>query len=116
MMSGSLDILQKEMEWLSAVIEQVIKSYFLQEGHEKDWLHIPLPDLSRHKDPYSSYVSKWKLSQLERLALALAIAPHFKPEVLDILFGKNRIYDRGFTEFGGITDKNHSGFLPTGQT
>lgn len=26
------------------------------------------------------------------------------------------MYDRGFTEFGGMVDKNHSGFLPTGQT
>lgn len=115
-MASSLDILQKEMEWLSAVIEQVIKSYFLQEDHEKEWIDIPLPDLSKQKDPYSSYVNKWRLGLLERLALALAIAPHFRPEVLDIFFGKNRIYDRGFTEFGGVTDKNHSGFLPTGQT
>lgn len=116
MKKGSVDILQKEMDWLAAVIEQVIKSYFLQEGHEKDWLAIPVQDISKLKDPYSSSVNKWQLTQAGRLALVLAIAPHFKPEVLDIFFGKNRIYDRGFTEFGGVTDKNHPGFLPTGQT
>jgi AAA+ superfamily predicted ATPase len=116
MPTGSLKILQKEMDWLSSVIGQVIKTYFLQEGHEKDWLDIPVPDLSSANDPYASTIKKWKLDVFERLALALAIAPHFQPEVLDIFFGKNQMYDRGFTEFGGVVDKNHSGFLPTGQT
>lgn len=104
------------MDWLSAVIDQVIKSYFLQEGHEKDWLNIPLTDLSGKEDPYATSVEKWDLSIIERLALALAMAPHLKPEALDIFFGKNQVYDRGFTEFGGIVDKGHSGFIPTGQT
>ena len=104
------------MKWLSAVIEQVIKSYFIQDGHEKEWLDIPMQELSGFKDTYSSSVTKWKLNVYERLALSLAIAPHFQPELLDIFFGKNQLYDRGFTEFGGVVDKHHSGFLPTGQT
>jgi len=116
MNKGSIDILNKEMDWLAAVIEQVIKSYFQQEGHENDWLEIPLHDVSKQNDAYSSLINKWQLTKLDRLALAIAIAPHFKPEVLDIFFGKNRLYDRGFTEFGGMVDKNHPGFLPTGQT
>ena len=114
--NNSIPALQKEMSWLSAVIEQVIKTYFLQEGHEKEWLDIALPDISDSHDPYSSIVKKWKLNVYERLALALAMAPHFQPDALDIFFGKNQLYDRGFTEFGGVADKTHSGFLPTGQT
>ena len=35
---------------------------------------------------------------------------------MDVFFGKNQLYDRSFTEFGGAIDKEHSGFLPTGQT
>jgi hypothetical protein len=29
---------------------------------------------------------------------------------------KNKTFDRGFTEFGGIKGQNHGGFLPTGET
>lgn len=108
--------LQSEMEWLSAVIEQVIRSCFKQEGYELDWIDIEPPDLNELDDHYANSVKKWNLTLFGRLALALAMAPHIKPEVLDVFFGKNKMYDRGFTEFGGVVDKNHGGFLPTAQT
>jgi len=66
--------------------------------------------------PYARSVAEWNLDICGRLALVLAMAPHIRPEVLDVFFGKNQLYDRAFTEFGGVIDKNHSGFLPTGQT
>ena len=109
-------VLQREMDWLQSVIDQVIKSYLLQEGHENSWLDIPLPNLTDTDSFYGSTVIGWNLNVFGRLTVALAMAPHLRPEVLDIFFGKNQIYDRGFTEFGGVIDKNHSGFLPTGQT
>lgn len=114
--SKSIYILQQEIDWLQNVIDQVIKTYLLQEGHENNWMDIPLPDLSELDTPYSNFVKKHDLTIFERLSIALALAPHLRPEALDVFFGKNQIYDRGFTEFGGIIDKNHSGFLPTGQT
>lgn len=112
----ALIVLQKEMDWLQQVIDQVIRTYLMQDGHEKSWRDIAPPDLSEMDGPYAEKVLEWELDINERLALVLAMAPHVRPEVLDIFFGKNQIYDRGFTEFGGLTDKNHSGFLPTGQT
>jgi AAA+ superfamily predicted ATPase len=114
--SDQIATLVMEMDWLQAVIDQVIKSYLLQEGHEKHWLDIQPPDLSCIDTPYSNAVKEWELNVYARLALALSMAPQFRPELLDVLFGKNQLYDRGFTEFGGLVDKNHSGFLPTGQT
>lgn len=112
----SILTLHAEINWLQSVIDQVIRSYLLQEGHEKHWLDIPLPDLPEADCPYANTVREWNLDVFGRLALALALAPHIRPEVLDVFFGKNQMYDRGFTEFGGMVDKNHSGFLPTGQT
>jgi AAA+ superfamily predicted ATPase len=112
----NISILHQELEWLEKVIQQVICSYLLQEGHENDWLDIPIPDLSAQKGPYPDMINHWNLNVYERLAIALCLAPHLRPEILDIFFGKNGIYDRGFTEFGGVVDKNHSGFIPTGQT
>jgi hypothetical protein len=112
----NINTLHNEMDWLQKVIDQVIKSYLLQEGHENNWYDIPLPDLSESESAYAQLVKKWELGIYERLALSLAMAPHVYPEILDVFFGKNGIYDRGFTEFGGVTGKNHSGFLPTAQT
>ncbi|MCO5949874.1 ATP-binding protein [Mucilaginibacter flavidus] len=109
-------ILHKELDWLQSVISQVISTYLLQEGHEKHWTEIPVPDLSGLDCPYAEIVNTWGLDTYARLAIALAMAPHIRPEALDVFFGKNQIYDRGFTEFGGITDRSYSGFLPTGQT
>ena len=108
--------LNKEMDWLKAVLNQCISSYFLQDGHEKLWTAIPAPDLSSVNCHYAKALKKWKLNSYSRLALALCIAPHLCPEALDVFFSKNRIFERGFTEFGGVTHQDHNGFLPTGQT
>lgn len=113
-----------EMDWLQKVIDQVICSYLLQEGHENRWQDIPLPEndpdseleFNPEESAYHQKRKEWDLNLYERLCLALIIAPQVKPEVLDIFFSKNAMYDRGFTEFGGVVNKIHSGFLPTGQT
>ena len=104
-------VLHRELDWLQSVIDQVIKTYLLQDGHENNWLDIPLPNLTETDSFYGNTVTGWNLNVFGRLAVALAMAPHLRPEVLDIFFGKNQIYDRGFTEFGGVIDKNHSGFF-----
>lgn len=114
--NNSFILLQQEMDWLQSVIDQAIKTYLMHEGHENKWQDIPMPDLSSVDCAYSKTVLSWELDCYSRLALVLALAPHVKPEVLDVFFSKNQLYDKSFTEFGGVVDKNHSGFLPTGQT
>lgn len=118
-----MEILQKnisqilaELDWLGKVINQSLKSYFLQEGHEKSWRELTPPDLSESDSTLASIVNELNLDIDERVALALLLAPQFKPEVLDVFFGRNRIYDRIYTEFGGVIDKSTPGFLPTIQT
>ncbi|WP_316821923.1 ATP-binding protein [Pedobacter gandavensis] len=112
----ALSVLRHEMDWLSAVIKQCMISYFLQEGHEKQWTAIPLPDLSLVDCPYADLVRKWELDIYSRLAIALSMAPHLCPHTLDLFFTKNQLQDRSFTEFGGLVAKEHNGFLPTGNT
>ncbi|WP_114905173.1 ATP-binding protein [Kordia sp. SMS9] len=108
--------LYAEIDWLQNVINQVISCYLQHEGVEMHWTELPMPDLSEVDSPFANTVQAWNLTNIERIALALAITPHIRPEILDVFFGQNSIYNRGFTEFGGVIDKNHSGFLPTGQT
>lgn len=113
--ANNVIVLCREMAWLSMVINQVICSYLKQEGHEHHWLDIPPPELVKGT-PYANLIIDWQLSVFERLALALAMAPGVKPDTLDIFFGLNSLIDRPFTEFGGVSDKAFSGFIPTGQT
>lgn len=113
--ANNVVVLYREMEWLSLVINQVICSYLKQEGHEHHWLEIPPPELEMGT-PYAELLIDWQLSTFERIALALAMAPSLKPDTLDIFFGLNGLIDRPFTEFGGVSDKAFSGFIPTGQT
>jgi len=109
--------LHEEIHWLQNVINQVISSYLQhEEAEDIHWTDITMPDLSEVNSPFANTVREWDLNNLERVVLALAMTPHILPEALDIFFGQNKIYNRGFTEFGGVIDKNHSGFLPTGQT
>lgn len=103
-----------ELEWLERVIHQVITSYLKQEGHELNWYDIDLPIVTESR--LHDFQQKHKLDIVERIALALGLAPYVRPELLDIFFGKNQIYDRPFSEFGGVTDTEFSGFIPTLQT
>ena len=113
----NLWVLLDEINWLQQVINHVISVYLQHEGaSDKSWLEILPPTINASENPYKKIIEEWELNSFQRLAIALAITPHLKPEVLDVFFGKNQLYDRGFTEFGGAIDKEHSGFLPTGQT
>jgi hypothetical protein len=108
--------LLNEMDWLQKVIEQVIANFFHFDGTEKQEMDIPMPELDPTNSTYHAKIKEWNLNYYERLCLALILAPQIKPEILDVLFSKNATYDRYFTEFGGVINNNHSGFLPTGQT
>jgi hypothetical protein len=106
--------LSAELDWLAMVIDQAIRSYLIQEGHEAHWRDIPLPETG--PGVYGQLCRDWSLGLSERLLLALTLAPHLRPQLLDVFFGINAMTERGFSEFGGVVDKAFSGFMPTGQT
>lgn len=112
----NLAALQRELDWLEAVVRQAVVTYLKHEGHERRWRDIPAPALDLDDSAYARQVAAWGLDSCERLALALALAPHLRPQALDIFFGVNAHTQRGFSEFGGHPGKSFSGFLPTGQT
>lgn len=112
----NLDALYRELDWLNAVIKQVIASYLKHEGHEAHWLDIVPPELDADDSVYAGQMLEWQFDIYERLAVALALAPHVRPEYLDVFQSVNASTERSFSEFGGYSDKAFSGFLPTGQT
>ncbi|HTR00568.1 MAG TPA: ATP-binding protein [Candidatus Acidoferrum sp.] len=114
--NANLNALNAELDWLGHVIDCVIRQYLRHEGHATHWIELTPPAHDPGSSVYGELVRDWSLTVFERLALALALAPHLRPQVLDIFFGVNQLHNRSFTEFGGMTDKAFSGFLPTAQT
>ncbi|MDO7883976.1 ATP-binding protein [Hymenobacter cheonanensis] len=111
------DTLARELDWLTKVLDARIRLHLKQECTVKTIERIPMPKLpTAATDAYARLVKHEKLNWHERLVLALALAPHLRPQALDPFFGRNGLYDRPFTEFGGLRGKGHAGFLPTGET
>ncbi|MEM9685563.1 MAG: AAA family ATPase, partial [Bacteroidota bacterium] len=109
-------VLTRELAWLSQVITTRVALHF---GHETPYRAIedlPVPNLAVNGGPYASFVQQQGLDTAERLVLILALAPHLKQGVLDILTTKNQDYDRRYSEFGGVFMEGHSGLIPTTET
>ena len=108
--------LERELEWFAKVLDSRLKLYFGTENTGTSVFDIPPPDLSGSNSCYARLVRHYTLSTAERLVLLLALIPHIRPQILDVLWSKNETTDRGFTEFGGLRGSMHSGFIPTGET
>ena len=107
--------LAAELHWLEQAIATRLALYFGLESAHTSVAAVPVPQLTA--SPYAALVQEYKLGPEERLVLALALAPHVQPQVLDAFFARNAVhFDRSFTEFGGLRGKGHGGFLPTGET
>lgn len=108
--------LEKELNWLQKVIETRFNLYFEQKSNLKNIFEILPPVLDGDRSIYAEIIKHYKFSFSERLIIALTLAPHIKPRLLDIFFNKNETTNRGFTEFGGLKGTTHGGFIPTGET
>ena len=98
--------LEKELIWFSSVLDTRIALYFEHDTSESEGEkifgsieEIPLPDLSNDDSAYGSIVSDLDLEFDERILLALTLVPHIRPDLLDLLFTRNKNFDRGFTQF-----------------
>ncbi|MBB2147952.1 ATP-binding protein [Pedobacter gandavensis] len=109
-------VIEQEMKWLSKVIESRMQLHWAADGEAPDVLVVEPDDLNGDISQYAKLIKDLNMNTMQRICLLLALAPHFKPHILDVFFIKNTYNDRGFTEFGGIKGNNHGGFLPTGET
>ncbi|SHN18413.1 ATP-binding protein [Rhizobacter sp. OV335] len=108
-------VVGRELAWLERVLQARISLHFGQ-GEAPSAPAMAAPALGRDDGDYAELVHAAGLEADERLVLALAVAPHLKPQLLDMLFVRNRNLDRGFSEFGGWKGRSHGGFLPTCET
>ena len=108
--------LKKEFSWLFNALQVRIQLYFQQESEYKNIFDLEAPNLENDNSIYAQTIRKFNMGLPERLVLLVALAPHIAPEILDLFFTKNKLYDRPYSAFGGLKGKKHSGFIPSGET
>jgi len=114
-MQQNAQALAAELYWLSALISTRIALFFGDECDYNSVAEVTPPELPAGST-YASFLHQHQLTRAERCVLALSLAPHVQPEVLDPLYLKNATYDKVFTQFGGWYDRGHSAFMPTLET
>ena len=95
--------LARELAWVERVLAARRERHFglRRPGNTLDIARLDPPDLAGDRSPYASLVRDGGLCLEERLVLLLALVPHLRPHLLDLLFVRNPNGDRGFSEFGG---------------
>lgn len=114
--SANAKTIEQELEWFQELILLRGKITFEQSVPEEAIQNLKLPSVENQDSIYANLVKKYAMGIEERLVLILALIPHVKPSMLDLLNMKNELYDIPFTEFGGIRYDKHKGYLPTGET
>lgn len=115
-MNENARALEADLAWFAEVLDARLKAYFGKEGPRRDARDIAPPGLDEGASPYSAFLREHRLDPAARLVLLLAMIPHVRPQMLDVLWTRNEATQRGFTEFGGVHGTSHGGFVPTGET
>lgn len=115
--------LEKELAWFNSILDTRIALYFEHEQSDdeseasyQDISEIAPPIPEGDESPYAQLLIDSGIGIDERILLILTLIPHVRPDMLDLLFTRNKNFDRGFTQFGGWKGQSHGGFLPTCET
>jgi hypothetical protein len=108
--------LEADLGWLGRVLEARLNAYFAPEAPGPAPLSISPPDLGASHSPYAEFLQEFEVAPQLRLIILLALAPHVRPQLLDVLWTRNEATQRTFSEFGGAPSAQQTGFLPTGET
>lgn len=108
-------VIQAHLDWLEEILTIRTNHYFGQEPLQDAESLLPAGPVTGNS-PLDTLIRDFGFGMAERLVLSLSLAPLVKPQVLDMLFVKNNILDRGFTEFGGVKGQTFGGFIPTAET
>jgi DNA polymerase III delta prime subunit len=108
--------IDKEIKWFREILKTRSLLNAKQECNYKSVYDIAPPRLNGSKSAFAAFINEHQLDFEERFLLSLALVPHVKPELLDMFLVKNENTQQIYTEFGGKRGKNHSGFIPTGET
>ena len=116
MVTSNVHTITQELDWFQQLLALRVKITFEPSKSEVEMAKVTPPSLANDNSPYAQLIHKYGMDMQERLVLILALIPHIKPALLDLLNMKNKLYDIPFTEFGGVRHDKHKGVLPTGET
>lgn len=108
--------IEKEINWFREILKTRSVLNARKESKYSDVYEISPPGFNSKGSAFSGFVKSNKLDFEERFLLVLGLVPHIKPELLDMFLVKNESTQNIYTEFGGKKGKNHTGFIPTGET
>lgn len=108
--------LEKELAWFKEILKTRSALNANKETAYQNITDIDPPYFNGSASDYATFVRTHELNFDERFILILALVPHIKPELLDAFLVKNSQTQKIYTEFGGKIGKDHTGFLPTGET
>lgn len=75
--------LDAELNWLTEITETRLRTHEGRKTRRRDPSKIKPPSLKRSKSRYARFISERNFGVEERFVLALAIAPHIRPDLLD---------------------------------
>jgi hypothetical protein len=104
----------QDLAWLESILDLRMNAYF--EENSPDFLFPAPPIWLGESNPYTNFVTKYKLDLKERVILLMSMVPLLSPQTFDCFFIQNKSIGRPFSEFGGIEAKSHKGFIPTVET
>lgn len=105
-----------ELEWFENVLQLRSQINAGVAGPGVTVFDIAPPDITASNSAYAEFVRTCSLNFEERFLLVLSMAPHIKPQALDVFLVQNTATGQIFTEFGGRKGKIFNGFLPTAET
>jgi hypothetical protein len=109
--------LASDLAWFADVLDARLKSYLGGPAQAPDPTAIPPPTLDGSASAWARFIRDNQVPSSARLVILLALVPHIRPQLLDVLLVRSEITGRGCTEFGGVQSTGgHCGFLPTGET
>lgn len=103
-------IIEKEMEWLSNIIDTRLKLYF---GHDSPYKSVEELNTNEQAAWYTSIAPANEFSFADKVLFWLSVTPVLKPQLLDSFYVKNQDIDNRFSEFGAYRAAQFNGLIPT---
>ena len=105
-----------DLDYLASVVRWRLALRFGKETEVTRLEDLERPSHDGESNAYASFLKTHDLSVEEHVILLLALAPHVRPDLLDLLIAEALPQGGDFPQFGGVRGQQFRGFLPTGET
>lgn len=109
---SDMNFLNDIMMWLQQIIIKRCKEIDSDIRSESVWSIQPLPQ-TESEAPYAKTTTQYHLNEVGHILLALAIAPHYAPEIFDQILRTRNEHGHLKPHVGGQLDTNNNTFIPT---